>query len=185
MTRQLAGNLIVGSIYQDTAPGRYTPAPASPARERLIAKITDARTAAWDSDQERSFDALLEVLDCHRPWQIWRQTFAPTYIGDRYHGVGCRSCDWSSATDCPTVRAIARSFGVESEPWTAGDEIPTVLPLHNRMSDLAGRIVGLVLDRSNDRGAVGAVDFSSRLEVLGPAADDVERMITDYLNDPR
>ena len=63
MTKQLDTDLIVGSIYQDSAAGRYTPAPISPAREQLIVKLTAAREAAWDSDQERAVTALLEVLD--------------------------------------------------------------------------------------------------------------------------
>lgn len=185
MTRKMATDLIIGSIYQDTAAGRYTPAPVSPTRERLIAKITTARAAAWDLEQEQSLTALLEVLDWHRPWQIWRQTFAPTYIGDRYHGVGCRSCDWAAATDCPTVRAIATAFGVQGEPWTAGSEIPEVAAPRGRMTELSGQIVELVLDRTNSRGAIGAVDFTTRTDILDSVGDDVERMIADYLNDPR
>lgn len=185
MTKQLDTDLIVGSIYQDSAAGRYTPVPISPAREKLIVKLTAAREAASDSDQERSVTALLEVLDWHRPWQIWRQTFAPTYIGDRYQGVGCRSCNWSSASDCPTVRAIAASFGIESEPWTNGTEIPTAVPPHSRMATLAGEVVALVLDRTSDRGAVGAIDFHHRAEALGTVADDVERLIAEHLNDRR
>lgn len=103
-------HLIVGSIYQDGAEGRRTPAPESPTRTALLAKIAAARIAAWDSEQENALDALLAVLDWHRPSQIWKQIFKPTYIGDRYLGVGCRSCNWRAASDCPTVRAIATAF---------------------------------------------------------------------------
>lgn len=106
----MADRLIVGSIYQDEAPGRRTPAPESDLRTRLLARLKVS--SGWDSDHERAIKALLEVMDWHRPWQHWEQVFDPTYIGDRYRGVGCRSCDWMSENDCPTVQAIAKEFGI-------------------------------------------------------------------------
>jgi hypothetical protein len=104
--------LLIGTIYHETAPGRWAPAPQWELRDRLTAKLTQAKDTAWDTEHERAAAALLDVLDWHRPWQRWEQVFDPTYIGDRYLGTGCRSCNWSAATPCPTVQAIATAFGI-------------------------------------------------------------------------
>jgi hypothetical protein len=183
MVDQMA-RLRVGSIYQDSSANRSTPAPESPTRTRLLAKISAARIAAWDSEQENALDALIAVLDWHRPWQLWKQVFKPTYIGDRYLGVGCRSCDWRAASDCPTVRAIAAAFRVTPEPWIAGDPSDTTAPASG-LEAVAREAVTEVLDTAITSRALTIGDPTLRREFTAEATDTVSRLFTNFLSEPR
>ncbi|HDH5422528.1 TPA: hypothetical protein PIH69_002947 [Staphylococcus aureus] len=177
-------DLIVGSIYQGGAEGRRAPAPESPTRTVLLAKIAAARIVAWDSEQENALDALLAVLDWHRPTQIWKQVFKPTYIGDRYLGVGCRSCNWRAASDCPTVRAIATAFRVTPEPWIPGRQ-DDASALSSGLETVARQAVIEVLDAAVTSRALAIGDPSLRQEVTAEATDSVCQIFTDFLSEPR
>lgn len=177
-------HLIVGSIYQDGAAGRRTPAPESPTRTALLAKIAATRIATWDSEQENALDALLAVLDWHRPTQIWKQVFKSTYIGDRYLGVGCRSCNWRAASDCPTVRAIATAFHITPEPWIPGN-MADAASLSSGMQAVARAAVVEVLDTAVTSRALAIGDPSLRQELTAEATDSVCQLFTDFLSEPR
>jgi hypothetical protein len=104
--------LAMGRIYHDGELDRMTLEPLVPSdlRVRLTERL--AATGQWDREDEAAFVALRAVMDWHIPWRHWEQIFKPTYIGTRYLGVGCRSCDWRSERDCPTVVAIATAFNI-------------------------------------------------------------------------
>lgn len=176
--------LCVGSIYQDSSASRYQPAPESPTRAVLLAKIAAARVVAWDSEQENALDALLAALDWHRPWQIWQQVFKPNYIGDRYLGAGCRSCNWRAASDCPTVLAIAAAFHVTSEPWIPG-ESNEAIPLPSGVAAVARELVTQLLDDAIASRALAIGDFSLRQEFTAEATETVNRLLIDFLSTDR
>lgn len=176
--------LRVGSIYQDASDSRRTPAPESPTRTRLLAKIAAARIATWDSEQENALDALIAVLGWHRPWQIWKQVFKPTYIGDRYLGTGCRSCNWRAASDCPTVLAIAAAFRVTPEPWIPGDPSHQG-PLSGGLEAVAREAVTEILDTAITSRALTIGDPSRRQELTAEATDTVSRLFANFLSEPR
>lgn len=105
---------IVGSIYQDSAPDRLATPDVPEAYTDTLARLEQWQSAAFDLRMENTALALLDILRLHSPWMFWDQIYEPYYIGDRFVGQGCRSCDWKSPNICPTVEIISRLVGVSA-----------------------------------------------------------------------
>ena len=105
--------LRIGKVYSDEelkAFGVILPEPSLMGMAVWM-KLQEMKDAVWDRDAEMCVDALLEVIEWHKPWQHWEQVFRPTYVGTRYLGPGCRTCG-PMPGDCMTVRGIAMKLGV-------------------------------------------------------------------------
>lgn len=102
---------IRGSIYHD-APARYAAPTPWARRDSALVRLAADQQQVFDGHAEQALDALVQVLEWHRPWMHWEQVFDPIYIGDRFEGQGCRSCNWLSPNECPTATIICDTLGI-------------------------------------------------------------------------
>lgn len=89
-----------------------TPIPDSAVRLRILNRLSEMHQAA-DESTEQLVQAMISVLDYHRPWRREVHVIENSvHAGEQHVIAGCRSCSWSYRTDCPTVMAVAHKLGL-------------------------------------------------------------------------